>query len=35
VINLDSARCYELMQSFIEANPSLWLEDIGEIEPGP
>ena len=27
---VDSAECLELMQDFIEANPSLWNEDIGE-----
>lgn len=32
VVNMDSARCFQLMESFIAANPSLWLEDIGEIE---
>jgi creatinine deaminase len=32
VVNLDSARCFELMESFIAANPSLWLEDIGEVD---
>jgi cytosine deaminase len=33
VVNLDSPRCVEMMREFIEANPSLWLEDIGEVEP--
>ena len=32
VINLDSRRCVELMTEFIAANPSLWFEDIGEVE---
>jgi len=32
VVNLDSSRCFELMQTFIAAHPSLWLEDIGEID---
>src|SRR4051794_12520026 len=32
VVNLNSARCFELMESFIAANPSLWLEDIGELD---
>ena len=30
VINMESQRCVDLMASFIAANPSLWLEDIGE-----
>lgn len=34
VIVVDSPRCAELMTEFIAAHPSLWLEDIGEIEPG-
>ena len=33
VINLDSPRCFELMQEFIAEHPSLWNEDIGEIDP--
>ncbi len=32
VINLDSERCHELMTNFIAAHPTLWLEDIGEID---
>jgi len=32
VVNADSSRCVELMQSFIAAHPSLWLEDIGEVD---
>jgi creatinine deaminase len=32
VVNLDSTRCFEMMQTFIAANPSLWREDIGEID---
>ena len=32
VINMESQRCVDLMASFIAANPSLWLEDIGEPE---
>lgn len=32
VINLDSVRCVEMMRAFIAENPSLWLEDIGEID---
>jgi cytosine deaminase len=32
VVNLDSERCIQMMQDFIAANPSLWMEDIGEIE---
>ena len=27
---LDDARCRELMDQFIRANPTLWAEDIGE-----
>ncbi len=27
---VDSDECYQLMQDFIAANPSLWNEDIGE-----
>ncbi len=27
---VDSAECYQLMQDFIAASPSLWNEDIGE-----
>lgn len=30
VIVLNDAECIRLMQNFIEANPSLWNEDIGE-----
>ncbi len=30
VVNLDSRECVELMRAFIEANPELWNEDIGE-----
>jgi cytosine deaminase len=29
VVNLDSAECHDLMESFIAANPALWNEDIG------
>lgn len=29
---VDDPRCIELMDSFIEANPALWNEDIGEEE---
>jgi cytosine deaminase len=32
VINLDSARCAELMRDFIAAHPALWAEDIGAID---
>jgi cytosine/creatinine deaminase len=31
---LDAPSCYDLMQAFIAAEPTLWNEDIGE-EPGP
>lgn len=34
VINLDSPRCVDMMREFVETNPTLWLEDIGEVEPG-
>jgi len=27
---VDSTECYELMQDFIQKNPALWNEDIGE-----
>jgi hypothetical protein len=27
---LQDARCRDLMTRFIQANPSLWAEDIGE-----
>ena len=27
---LDDSRCQELMAQFIQANPALWAEDIGE-----
>jgi cytosine deaminase len=30
VVDLDSAECYQLMQDFVTAHPSLWNEDIGE-----
>jgi cytosine deaminase len=32
VVNLDSPRCVELMTTFIAEHPSLWLEDIGEVD---
>src|SRR3954454_4560902 len=32
VVDLDSPRCLELMTSFIAEHPTLWLEDIGEVE---
>lgn len=32
VVNLDSARCVELMTTFIAEHPRLWLEDIGEVD---
>jgi creatinine deaminase len=31
LVNLDSAECYELMQTFIARHPEIWYEDIGEI----
>lgn len=30
VIDLDSAECKQLLGTFIEANPDIWNEDIGE-----
>lgn len=30
VIDLDLPECYEMMEKFIEENPELWNEDIGE-----
>ena len=30
VIDLDSAACRELLEGYIEANPAVWNEDIGE-----
>jgi cytosine/creatinine deaminase len=32
VVNLDSPRCVELMTRFIAEHPSLWSEDIGEVD---
>lgn len=31
VINLDLKECKDLMKEFIEKNPKLWYEDIGEL----
>jgi cytosine/creatinine deaminase len=31
VIDLDLAECKNLMQQFIQGNPKLWQEDIGEL----
>jgi cytosine/creatinine deaminase len=31
VIDLDLAICKQLMQDFIQGNPALWQEDIGEL----
>ncbi len=31
VINLDLSECKNLMKDFIEKNPKLWFEDIGEL----
>ncbi len=31
VINLDLKECKDLMKDFIEKNPKLWFEDIGEL----
>ncbi|WP_400767996.1 nucleoside deaminase [Methylosinus sporium] len=33
VILLDDTRCRELMRNYIEANPSVWNEDIAEDAP--
>lgn len=30
VVVLDNEECYQLMKNFIEKNPELWNEDIGE-----
>lgn len=32
VINLDSQECVDMMTTFISENPSLWNEDIGEVD---
>ncbi len=31
VIDLDNAECVSIMEDFIEKNPTLWNEDIGEL----
>lgn len=31
VINLNSEECKKMMATFIEENPKLWFEDIGEL----
>lgn len=31
VVNLDLKECKDLMKDFIEKNPKLWYEDIGEL----
>lgn len=31
VVNLDLKECKDLMKDFIERNPKLWFEDIGEL----
>jgi creatinine deaminase len=31
VVDLEMQECAEMMQAFIEANPELWAEDIGEL----
>ncbi|MBK8982968.1 MAG: nucleoside deaminase [Ignavibacteria bacterium] len=31
VINLDLKECKDLMKEFIDKNPKLWFEDIGEL----
>jgi cytosine deaminase len=30
VIDMNSAECIEMMAAYIEANPEIWNEDIGE-----
>ncbi|AYY11656.1 nucleoside deaminase [Actinobacteria bacterium YIM 96077] len=30
IVMLDDAECVELMEQFIAANPTLWMEDIGD-----
>jgi cytosine deaminase len=32
VVVLDDAECIQLMSDFVGAHPSLWREDIGEVE---
>jgi creatinine deaminase len=31
VVDLEMPECSQMMQAFIEANPELWAEDIGEL----
>jgi cytosine deaminase len=31
VVDLGMPECSQIMQSFIDANPVLWAEDIGEL----
>lgn len=33
VVDLGSSECERIMKTFIERNPDLWNEDIGECEP--
>jgi cytosine deaminase len=33
VVNLDSHECKRMMAEFIAAEPSLWYEDIGAVDP--
>jgi cytosine/creatinine deaminase len=35
VIDLDSKECYDLLQSYIDAHPDIWNEDIGEPPRAP
>lgn len=30
VLDLDSQECYDLLNKYVEANPEIWNEDIGE-----
>lgn len=32
VVNFDDARCVEMMREFVERQPGLWGEDIGEVD---
>ena len=35
VVVLDNEKCKKIMKEFIESNPELWNEDIGEKQPPP
>jgi cytosine deaminase len=34
VIVVDDPECVAMMEEFIAAEPTLWNEDIGEVDPG-